>query len=213
MSSKGRRFSGEQKAKIALEALRGDRTLQEVASKHQVHPNQVWAWKRQAVEGLGEVFSNGVERHRRAHESELRELSVGRSSLYYTPKGKSAETLARMRPIDERFVKSPFYGARQMVRLMRLLGLQALYRAPRTSDPHPEGAEQRPRKHRQAQVDGGCIESVDGVVELQPQVLVAIQRASDATHGLRELGVDAPIPALIRIGQVLRAIPPRMPMW
>ena len=138
MSSKGRRFSGEQKAKIALEALRGDRTLQEVASKHQVHPNQVGAWKRQAVERLGEVFSNGVERHRRAHESELRELSVGRSSLYYTPKGESAETLARMRPIDERFVKSPFYGARQMVRLMRLLGLQALYRAPRTSDPHPE---------------------------------------------------------------------------
>ena len=81
MSSKGRRFSGEQKAKSALEALRGARTLQEVASKHQVHPNQVGAWKRQAVEGLGEVFSNGVERHRRAHESELRELSVGRSSL------------------------------------------------------------------------------------------------------------------------------------
>ena len=138
MSSKGRRFSGEQKAKIALEALRGDRTLQEIASKHQVHPNQVGAWKRQAVEGLGEVFSNGVERHRRAHESELRELSVGRSSLYYTPKGESAETLARMRPVDERFLKSPFYGARQMARLMRLLGLQALYRAPRTSDPHPE---------------------------------------------------------------------------
>ena len=41
MSSKRRRFSGEQKAKIALEALRGDRTLQEIASRHQVHPNQV----------------------------------------------------------------------------------------------------------------------------------------------------------------------------
>ena len=39
--SKRRRFSGELKAKIALEALRGDRTLQEIASKHQVHPNQV----------------------------------------------------------------------------------------------------------------------------------------------------------------------------
>ena len=43
--SKRRRFSGELKAKIALEALRGDRTLQEIASKHQVHPNQVSAWK------------------------------------------------------------------------------------------------------------------------------------------------------------------------
>ena len=51
MSSKRRRFSGELKAKVALEALRGDRTLQEIASQHQVHPNQVGAWKRQAMEG------------------------------------------------------------------------------------------------------------------------------------------------------------------
>ena len=51
MSSKRRRFSGELKAKVALEALRGDRTLQEIASQHQVHPNQVGAWKRQAIEG------------------------------------------------------------------------------------------------------------------------------------------------------------------
>ena len=83
-----------------------------------------------------------------------RVLSIGRSSLYYEPKGESAETLARMRPIDERFLKSPFYGARQRVRhlrregvhngrrragrVMRLPGLQALYRAPRTSAPPPE---------------------------------------------------------------------------
>ena len=48
--SRRRRFSGELKAKIALEALRGDRTLQEIASKHQVHPNQVSTWKRQAID-------------------------------------------------------------------------------------------------------------------------------------------------------------------
>jgi len=39
MSGKRRRFSGDRKAKIALEALRGDRTLQEIAARHQVHPN------------------------------------------------------------------------------------------------------------------------------------------------------------------------------
>ena len=72
--SKRRRFSGELKAKIALEALRGDRTLQEIASKHQVHPNQVSTWKRQAIDGLGEVFSNGGERRRWDHESEIRDL-------------------------------------------------------------------------------------------------------------------------------------------
>ena len=85
---------------------------------------------------------------------QCRLLSVGRSSLYYEPKGESAETLAPMRRIDELFLKYPFYGARRMAlhlrregvrigrfragRLMRLMGLQAIWRAPRTSDPHPE---------------------------------------------------------------------------
>jgi transposase-like protein len=53
-----RRFTGDFKARVALEALRGDKTVQEIASKHKVHPNQVSAWKRQAVDGLSEVFSN-----------------------------------------------------------------------------------------------------------------------------------------------------------
>ena len=54
--SRRRRFSGELKAKIVLEALRGARTLQEIASKHRVHPTQVSAWKRQAIDGVGDVF-------------------------------------------------------------------------------------------------------------------------------------------------------------
>ncbi len=74
MSSQRRRFSGEQKSKIVLEALRGDRTLQEIASRHQVHPNQVGAWKRQAIEGLAELFSKGAERRVRDHEGEVRDL-------------------------------------------------------------------------------------------------------------------------------------------
>ncbi len=51
--AKRRRFTDEFKARVALEALRGDRTVQEIASKHKVHPNQVSAWKRQAIDGLG----------------------------------------------------------------------------------------------------------------------------------------------------------------
>ncbi len=84
---------------------------------------------------------------------QCRLLSIGRSSLYYEPKGESVETLALMRRIDELFLKYPFYGARRMAlhlrregvrigrrraaRLMRLMGLEAIYRAPRTSAPHP----------------------------------------------------------------------------
>ncbi len=69
-----RRFTADFKAKVALEALRGDRTVQEIAAKHKVHPNQVSMWKRQAIDGLGAVFSNGVDRARRDHGSEARDL-------------------------------------------------------------------------------------------------------------------------------------------
>ena len=47
-----RKSSRELMAKVALEALRGDRSLQEIASQHQVHLNRVCAWKRRATEGL-----------------------------------------------------------------------------------------------------------------------------------------------------------------
>ena len=50
-----RRFSGDFKAKVALEALRGDKTIQEIAARHKVHLNQVSTWKQRAVEGMKEV--------------------------------------------------------------------------------------------------------------------------------------------------------------
>ena len=53
-------------------ALRGERTLQEIAAQYQVHPNQVGAWKRQAVEGLAD--SKGAEHRARDHEGEVRDL-------------------------------------------------------------------------------------------------------------------------------------------
>ena len=55
---------------------------------------------------------------------QCRLLSLGRSSLYYRPKGESAEMLALMRRIDELFLKHPFYGARQMVRHLRCEGVR-----------------------------------------------------------------------------------------
>lgn len=74
MTGRRRRFTAEFKAKVALEALRGDRTIQEIAAKHQVHPNQVSAWKRQAMDGLGEVFSFGAERREHDREAEIERL-------------------------------------------------------------------------------------------------------------------------------------------
>ena len=68
-----RRFSGDFKAKVALEALRGDKTIQEIAVRHKVHPNQVSTWKQRAVEGMKDVFSKGAERSRGEHEGEIRD--------------------------------------------------------------------------------------------------------------------------------------------
>lgn len=51
--AKRRRFSAEFKAKVALEAIRGEHSLAELASKHGIHPNLITNWKRQAVEGNG----------------------------------------------------------------------------------------------------------------------------------------------------------------
>lgn len=66
-----RRFTADFKAKVALEALRGDRTIQEIAGCHKVHPNQVSTWKRQAVEGLGTVFCDGADKVGADHEVEV----------------------------------------------------------------------------------------------------------------------------------------------
>ena len=69
-----RRFSGDFKAKVALEAFRGDMTVQEIAVRHKVHPNQVSTWKRQAIEGMGEVFSVKREKASSQRDSEVHEL-------------------------------------------------------------------------------------------------------------------------------------------
>ncbi len=69
-----RRFTADFKAKVALEALRGDKTIQEIAARHKVHPNQVSAWKRQAMDGLGAVFSNGADKAQADREGVVHDL-------------------------------------------------------------------------------------------------------------------------------------------
>ena len=69
MSGKRRRFGGGFKAGVALEALRGQRTINEIASTHGVHPHQVTAWKKQAQEGLPQVMEDGRTKEGRDAEA------------------------------------------------------------------------------------------------------------------------------------------------
>jgi len=76
MGRKRQTFSRDFKAKVALEALREESTVQEIAVKYGVHPNQIAQWKAQAVAGLAGLFErpNKKSEEDRAAESERDEL-------------------------------------------------------------------------------------------------------------------------------------------
>ena len=65
MMGKRKRYSAEFKAKVAIDALRGELTTSQLATKHGVHQTMVGEWKRQAAEGLVAVFP-GREKRKRA---------------------------------------------------------------------------------------------------------------------------------------------------
>ena len=65
-------FTAEFKAKVALEALRSEKTVNELAGAYDVHPNQISNWKREARAGLVELFSTKRGRQA-AHEVAERE--------------------------------------------------------------------------------------------------------------------------------------------
>ena len=68
MEKKRRTFTGAEKAKIALEALKERQTLSEIARKFEVHPVQVSSWKKEAQEHLGELFSDKRSRDKEQEE-------------------------------------------------------------------------------------------------------------------------------------------------
>lgn len=72
---KRRQFTAEFKARVVRAALKEDKTLSELASQFDVHPNQITKWKKQVVEGMVESFS-------RKPSEEIKQLKERESKLY-----------------------------------------------------------------------------------------------------------------------------------
>jgi len=74
MSKKRRKFSAEFKARVALDALSGEHTIAELASKYGVHPNQISTWKKQAKESVLASFSGRAQADEQSNEAQIKEL-------------------------------------------------------------------------------------------------------------------------------------------
>ncbi|WP_156948675.1 IS3 family transposase [Bradyrhizobium sp. WSM1417] len=185
------------KAKVALAAVKGDRTIAQLAEQFDVHPNQITAWKAQLEGGASGVFGSGsmspaapaidvkslhakigeltLENgffRRSAHQGGIAErkamidrehdlsitkqaeiLQISRGSVYYLPRPVPDADLAIMRRLDWLHLEFPFAGSRMLrgllaaegckigrrhvKTLMRRMGIEALYRRPRTTKPEP----------------------------------------------------------------------------
>lgn len=83
MSKNRRRFSAEFKFKVALEAAKGTKTINELASEYDVHPNQIGQWKKELLEGGADLFARPTARQQRQQEAQQAELyeQIGRLKM------------------------------------------------------------------------------------------------------------------------------------
>jgi len=64
MSSKRKQYSSQFKAKVALEAIRNDKTVPELAGYYEVHPTAINSWKRQLIENASDLFDQGKKQEK-----------------------------------------------------------------------------------------------------------------------------------------------------
>lgn len=76
MSKKRKQYSAQLKAKVALEAVRGERTVAEIAAQYEIHPTMIHNWKRHLLEGASELFEqqNQTEDLDKDSEAQVAEL-------------------------------------------------------------------------------------------------------------------------------------------
>lgn len=72
--TKRKRYSAEFKAKVALEAIKGEQTISDLGSRFGLHPNMITNWKRQAIANMAETFTGKAERFRTADDARIKDL-------------------------------------------------------------------------------------------------------------------------------------------
>jgi putative transposase len=107
--SKRRTHSPEFKARVAMEAISGRKTLQEIAADHAVHPIQVSQWKKQLLEGASDLFTRGNKTQSRdesqAKEAELFQ-QIGKLQMELEWLKKTALHSLRVPPAETHAAKS-----------------------------------------------------------------------------------------------------------
>src|SRR5674476_598817 len=145
-----RRFSAEFKAKVALEAIKGHQTVAELATKHELHPTQIAAWKREAVEKLAKVFDEKGAAREQNRDAELtklhakigqlvverdffgqslRSLSLDRRKTMIDPSHSRLSIVRQCELVSisrSSFYREPAAESEETLRLMRLLDEQFL---------------------------------------------------------------------------------------
>lgn len=95
MSVHRKRYSANLKAKVALEAIRGQKTANEIAAEYGVHPTQIAQWKKQALDGLPDLFSTRASDQRKTEEELIASLyqQIGQLKVQVDWLGKKSKPL------------------------------------------------------------------------------------------------------------------------
>lgn len=73
-TTRRKRYSAEFKAKVALEAIRGEQTINELAARYELHPTMITNWKRQAIDNMASAFSGVAERTSKTNDAQIKDL-------------------------------------------------------------------------------------------------------------------------------------------
>lgn len=69
-----KRYSPKFKGKVAIEAIKGEKTIAEISSKSEVHCDQIQKWKKIAIDGVDSLFSRETENRKQSNEKLIDEL-------------------------------------------------------------------------------------------------------------------------------------------